>query len=48
MVATARMSGGWKSVGGQLICRDSGFVQHPARAAHANPCSTKRTNAHED
>lgn len=28
MVATARRSGGWESIGGQLICRGSGFVQH--------------------
>lgn len=27
MVATARRSGGWESIGGQLICRGSGFVQ---------------------
>jgi hypothetical protein len=27
MVATARRSGGWQSIGAQLICRDSGFVQ---------------------
>jgi hypothetical protein len=27
MVATARRSGGWESVGAELICRDSGFDQ---------------------
>jgi len=30
MIATARRSGGWESIGGQLTCRDSGFVQHEA------------------
>jgi hypothetical protein len=29
MVATARRSGGWESIGGQFTCRDSGFVQQP-------------------
>jgi type III restriction enzyme len=27
MAATARRSDGWESIGGQLICRGSGFVQ---------------------
>jgi hypothetical protein len=32
MVATARRSGGWENIGGQLTCRGSGFVQHCAQA----------------
>ncbi len=32
MVATSRRSGGWESVGAQLTCRGSGFVQHCAQA----------------
>ncbi len=31
MVATARRSGSWESIGGQLICRGSGFVQQIAQ-----------------
>lgn len=31
MVATARRTGGWESIGAELICLSRGFVQHRAR-----------------
>ena len=34
MVATARRSGGGESIGGQLICRGSGFAQHAHQPPH--------------